>query len=78
MVLHVCGMRTHCYPLFTLVQVAEMLTRTDFSDGQRQMGCTACEADFETSVGKTREEVWRNLPTWFGMDDLTQWAEPLS
>ncbi|KAF6760621.1 hypothetical protein DFP72DRAFT_805169, partial [Ephemerocybe angulata] len=35
----------------------EMLTRTDFSDGQRQMGCTACKADFETSVGKTSEEV---------------------
>ncbi|KAF6755745.1 hypothetical protein DFP72DRAFT_807380 [Ephemerocybe angulata] len=66
-------------PLFTLVQAAEMLTRTDFSDGQRQMGlrmCAACKADFKTSVEKAREEVWRNLPTWFGMDDLTQWAEP--
>ncbi|KAF8186800.1 hypothetical protein BJ912DRAFT_970842 [Pholiota molesta] len=41
-------------PLYTLTQASEMLTRTDFSDGQRQ------------SAAKAREEVWSLLPQWFG------------
>ncbi|EFI28538.1 hypothetical protein CC1G_13560 [Coprinopsis cinerea okayama7 len=59
-------------PLFTLVQATEMLSRTDFSDGQRQTGlriCHACKVDFATSVGKAREEVWGLLPVWFGLKE---------
>jgi hypothetical protein len=58
-------------PLFTLVQATEMLTRTDFSDGQRQTGlkiCHACKLDFATSVVRAREEVWSNLPMWFNLN----------
>lgn len=59
-------------PLFTLVQATEMLTRTDFSDGQRQTGlrmCQACKVDFAKSVGRAREEVWSLLPIWFGLQE---------
>jgi hypothetical protein len=66
-------------PLFTLVQATEMLTRTDFSDGQRQMGlriCSSCKADFKKSVAKAREDVWRGLPAWFGLDgEVGGWGE---
>lgn len=57
-------------PLFTLVQATEMLSRTDFSDGQRQCGlklCQPCKADFTVSALKARQEVWALLPTWFGL-----------
>jgi hypothetical protein len=56
-------------PLYTLTQASEMLTRTDFSDGQRQCGlklCQACKADFAEAAAKAREEVWSLLPQWFG------------
>lgn len=58
-------------PLFTFVQATEMLSRTDFSDGQKQTGlkiCYACKQDFAQSVVKAREDVWNNLPVWFGLD----------
>ncbi|PPQ98086.1 hypothetical protein CVT26_003256 [Gymnopilus dilepis] len=56
-------------PLYTLIQAAEMLSRTDFSDGQRQCGlklCQPCKADFAEATAKAREEVWSLLPQWFG------------
>ncbi|RDB27186.1 hypothetical protein Hypma_004419 [Hypsizygus marmoreus] len=56
--------------LFTLTQAMEMLSRTDFSDGQRQCGlrmCHPCKVDFATSAMKAREEVWSSLPTWFDL-----------
>ncbi|KAF9482912.1 hypothetical protein BDN70DRAFT_904417 [Pholiota conissans] len=56
-------------PLYTLTQASEMLTRTDFSDGQRQCGlklCQACKTDFAEATAKAREEVWSLLPQWFG------------
>ncbi|KAF8639384.1 hypothetical protein AX17_001540 [Amanita inopinata Kibby_2008] len=59
-------------PLFTLLQAMDMMSRTDFSDGQRQCGlriCQACKADFAMAVGRAREEVWRLLPKWFGLVD---------
>jgi len=55
-------------PLFTLIQALEMLSRTDFSDGTRQCGlkiCAACKADFSQSVTKTRQDIWREIPAWF-------------
>ncbi|KAH9935080.1 hypothetical protein B0H21DRAFT_76663 [Amylocystis lapponica] len=57
-------------PLFALVQAADMLERTDFSDGVRQCGlrmCGACKADFRGTVEKAREEVWTLIPVWFGL-----------
>ncbi|KAK2467460.1 hypothetical protein APHAL10511_000315 [Amanita phalloides] len=55
-------------PLFTLLQAADMLSRTDFSDGQRQYGlrmCQACKVEFAAAVARAREEVWALLPSWF-------------
>ncbi|KAF8870584.1 hypothetical protein CPB84DRAFT_1801842, partial [Gymnopilus junonius] len=56
-------------PLYTLIQAAEMLSRTDFSDGQRQCGlklCQPCKAEFAEATAKARDEVWSLLPMWFG------------
>ncbi|KAJ7664107.1 hypothetical protein B0H17DRAFT_1092323 [Mycena rosella] len=58
-------------PLFTLVQAVDMLSRTDFSDGHRQCGlklCHPCKVDFAGAATRAREEVWRLLPAWFGLD----------
>ncbi|KAG6843965.1 hypothetical protein H0H87_011336 [Tephrocybe sp. NHM501043] len=55
--------------LYTLTQAMEMLSRTDFSDGQRQCGlrmCQPCKMDFAACAMKAREEVWAALPKWFG------------
>ncbi|KIY45882.1 hypothetical protein FISHEDRAFT_60736 [Fistulina hepatica ATCC 64428] len=59
-------------PLFTLVQAHEMMSRTDFSDGQRQCGlklCTVCREDFAQAVSKAREDAWSLMPSWFALDD---------
>lgn len=59
-------------PLFTLLQAADMLNRMDFSDGVRLCGlkmCHPCKVDFAHAVGRAREEVWRQLPSWFGVQD---------
>ncbi|KAJ7065857.1 hypothetical protein C8F01DRAFT_1352060 [Mycena amicta] len=58
-------------PLYTLVQAIDMLSRTDFSDGQRQCGlkmCHQCKVDFAKSAQRAREEVWELLPSWFGLE----------
>ncbi|GLB36893.1 putative broad-Complex, Tramtrack and Bric a brac [Lyophyllum shimeji] len=58
--------------LFTLNQAMEMLSRTDFSDGQRQCGlkmCHPCKVDFAACATKAREEVWASLPVWFGLTE---------
>lgn len=57
-------------PLFSLVQVMEMLSRTDFSDGQRQCGlklCQACKTDFAASAAKAREDIWNIIPQCFSL-----------
>ncbi|TFK47038.1 hypothetical protein OE88DRAFT_850946 [Heliocybe sulcata] len=57
-------------PLFTLAQAAEMLSRTDFSDGVSQCGlriCNACRAEFVVDVEKCRQRAWREVPGWFGL-----------
>lgn len=57
-------------PLFTLLQAMDMLSRTDFSDGEKQCGlklCDPCKSDFATSVEKAREEVWLLIPEWFNI-----------
>ncbi|KAG6890851.1 hypothetical protein C0992_012490 [Termitomyces sp. T32_za158] len=56
--------------LYTLMQAMDMLSRTDFSDGQRQCGlriCQPCKVDFAACAMKAREEVWAALPRWFGL-----------
>jgi hypothetical protein len=48
----------------------DMLSRTDLSDGHRQCGlrlCHTCKIDFANAATRTREEVWRLLPAWFGL-----------
>ncbi|CCL98555.1 uncharacterized protein FIBRA_00555 [Fibroporia radiculosa] len=57
-------------PLFTLVQAVDMLSRTDFSDGVKQCGlkiCASCKADFTQTASKAREDVWEQIPVWFGL-----------
>ncbi|KAF7298524.1 BTB domain-containing protein [Mycena indigotica] len=59
-------------PLFTLVQAMDMLSRTDFSDGQKQCGlkmCHVCKLDFAKTAQTAREEVWQLLPSWFGLEE---------
>ncbi|KAJ7738813.1 hypothetical protein B0H16DRAFT_1761155 [Mycena metata] len=60
-------------PLFTLLQAAEMLERTDFSDGQSGRMCAlrmcaACKGEWRGCVGRAREEVWGAVPGWFGLE----------
>ncbi len=59
-------------PLFTLLQAVDMLSWTNFSDGEQQCGlrlCHPCKVDFAAAVGRAREEVWGLLPCWFGIQD---------
>jgi hypothetical protein len=65
-------------PLFTLVQAMDMLSRTDFSDGHRQCGlklCHPCKVDFAGSATRAREEVWKLLPVWFGVEERSNEAQ---
>lgn len=62
-------------PLFTLLQATDMLSRTDFSDGEKQCGlklCDACKSDFSGAAERAREEVWMRIPSWF---KLKPWCE---
>ena len=58
-------------PLFSLLQAADMLTRTDFLDADQQYCglnlCLPCKIDVAAAVGRAREEVWALLPSWFGI-----------
>ncbi|KAL5530738.1 hypothetical protein ACEPAF_6996 [Sanghuangporus sanghuang] len=63
-----------CDPLFSLTQAAEMMNRSDFSDGTHFCSlklCVACRADFAQAVKIAREQVWTQIPSWFGMADFT-------
>ncbi|KAL5488385.1 hypothetical protein ACEPAI_6493 [Sanghuangporus weigelae] len=63
-----------CDPLFSLTQAAEMMNRSDFSDGTHFCSlklCVACRADFSQAVKLAREQVWAQIPSWFGMADFT-------
>jgi hypothetical protein len=58
--------------LFSLIQAIEMLSRTDFSDGEKRSGlrmCIPCKLEFATCAARARQEVWESLPAWFGLDD---------
>ncbi|KZT72000.1 hypothetical protein DAEQUDRAFT_744039 [Daedalea quercina L-15889] len=57
-------------PLFTLMQAMEMLNRKDFTDGEKQCGlqvCEPCKVDFAQSAATARQQVWAQLPSWFGL-----------
>lgn len=57
-------------PLHTLLQAAEMLERTDFSDGVKTCGlrmCSVCKTEFMDAVKKARLDVWQLIPEWFGL-----------
>lgn len=56
--------------LYTLVQMVEMLSRTDFSDGVQMCAlrmCDSCKLDFTGATMRAREDVWTALPVWFGL-----------
>ncbi|KAA1466746.1 hypothetical protein DENSPDRAFT_811994 [Dentipellis sp. KUC8613] len=58
-------------PLYTLLQAIDMLHRTDFSDGERMCGlrmCCFCKLDFAGAVKRAREQIWREIPGWFGVE----------
>ena len=60
-------------PLYTLTQVVEMMSRTDFTDGVKQCGlkmCAPCKADVTECVNAARKDVWEQIPLWF---DMTPW-----
>lgn len=57
-------------PLFTLVQASDMLSRTDFSDGDNKCGlkiCAPCKQEYADLCSKARDHVWKKLPLWFGL-----------
>lgn len=63
-----------CDPLFSLTQAAEMMNRSDFSDGTQFCSlklCVACRMDFSQAIKSARERVWLQIPSWFGMADFT-------
>ncbi|ESK97864.1 hypothetical protein Moror_17293 [Moniliophthora roreri MCA 2997] len=74
-------------PLFTLLQAVEMLSRMDFVDGGentedhgRKRGlkiCGACKVDFADECYRARRAVWRELPKWFGLEDVvgSDWGQ---
>ncbi|KAL1744027.1 hypothetical protein HDZ31DRAFT_74505 [Schizophyllum fasciatum] len=61
-------------PLYTLQHAKEMMDRTDFEDGQGDGPkalriCGECRRELGKSIESAREEVWRSLPVWFGMEE---------
>jgi hypothetical protein len=67
-------------PLFSLIQAMEMLIREDFSDGEKRCSlevCESCKEEFRESCTNAREEVWNQLPIWFGLVEEKNKAEPL-
>ncbi|KAI0041573.1 hypothetical protein FA95DRAFT_1565270 [Auriscalpium vulgare] len=59
-------------PLYTLTMMADMLHRTDFSDGERAACalrmCAPCKDAFARDVRRGREALWAALPGWFGLE----------
>ncbi|CAL1715654.1 unnamed protein product [Somion occarium] len=57
-------------PLYSFAQAVDMLTRTDFSDGEKLCGlkiCALCKNELATSVECERKDVWNEIPRWFGI-----------
>ncbi|KAL0959012.1 hypothetical protein HGRIS_014324 [Hohenbuehelia grisea] len=64
-------------PLFSLVQAMDMLSRTDFSDGRgtKRCGlrmCHMCKVEFAKEGISAREEIWRLIPQWFGLQEASE------
>lgn len=62
-------------PLFAILDAEMMQTREDVS-GRPYLAlraCEACRAEFAFAVDVSREEFWRKLPNWFGIDPRV-WA----
>ncbi|KAL0576297.1 hypothetical protein V5O48_005673 [Marasmius crinis-equi] len=58
-------------PLFALMDALLILTRVE--DGRCFRPCEFCRADFESAVEHAREDFWRMLPQWFGID-ISTWV----
>ncbi|KAJ7725859.1 hypothetical protein DFH07DRAFT_853664 [Mycena maculata] len=52
-------------PLFAIVDAELMQTRDDASVLR---ACEFCRLEFGAAVDQAREEFWRKLPVWFGVD----------
>jgi hypothetical protein len=55
-------------PLYTLSQAAEMIERQEFHHGEQRYRlriCGECKQEFVAVVKRSKEEVWRLIPTWF-------------
>jgi len=58
-------------PLYAIADAELIQLKDDLvgNDGLSAMKtCEACRAEFSVSVEAVREEFWRKLPTWFGVE----------
>ncbi|KAI9507027.1 hypothetical protein F5148DRAFT_1311433 [Russula earlei] len=58
-------------PLFTLGQMIDMLHHTEWVDGQYLRGlpmCRRCRQAFIPAVHAGRQEIWDQVPAWFGLE----------
>lgn len=58
-------------PLYSISQIIDMVTRTDFYDGVTLCSlkiCTTCKGELITSAENERIEVWERIPNWFGLE----------
>lgn len=63
-------------PLYAIQDAELMQTRDDIPGMENQAvyrACEACRAEFGAVVDAAREEFWRKLPQWFGVE-VPSWA----
>ena len=62
-------------PLHAMSEAEAMLTRETIpEDGPSTMRtCEVCRIEFASAVHAAKEEFWRNLPAWFGVD-VSKWG----
>ena len=62
-------------PLYTLSQTEDMLDRIDYADATDPKVlcslniCAACKSDFRAVIRTARQDVWKSIPSWFGLPD---------
>jgi hypothetical protein len=60
-------------PLFAIMDAELMQTREESNAyyGISMRVCDACRSAFSVAVDSARDELWRKLPRWFGLDLLS-------
>ncbi|KAF8160612.1 hypothetical protein B0H34DRAFT_745968 [Crassisporium funariophilum] len=62
-------------PLFAIMDADLMQNRNESSNARLNLlhrACEPCRQEFTASVDAARDEMWRKLPAWFGVD-LPSW-----